>query len=147
MLHKGIGSHNTTTRLSSHFQRERTLFYLVCVLTKGSTLVIPASGVPTVTITSNITQGIVPLTVVFTATTSGTVENWLWNFGDCAVSPNNCIAMTGSVVTHTYTSVGTFEVGLVVGNEAGSYQTKYHQITVLSSPPVRNTYLPIIEKQ
>jgi len=74
-----------------------------------------APGAPTATFTADVTSGTVPLTVTFTAVTSGTVEHWLWSFGD------DSTAFTGPVVSHTYVTSDTFDVSLTVSNTHGSF--------------------------
>ena len=88
------------------------------------------SGAPTATFSADVTEGTAPLTVTFTAVTSGTVEGWLWTFGDGGQ------ATTGPVVTHVYTTPGLFDVSLTVSNTYGSYTTnKPGYITVNEPAP------------
>ena len=58
-------------------------------------------------------SGSVPLTVAFTNTSTGTITNQLWNFGD-----NN--TSTAINPSHTYTNTGGFTVSLTVFGPAGS---------------------------
>jgi PGF-pre-PGF domain-containing protein len=61
---------------------------------------------------SNLTNGIVPLTVQFNDTSTGSPASWNWNFGDGATS-------TEQNPTHTYFSAGTYNVNLLVSNADG----------------------------
>jgi uncharacterized repeat protein (TIGR01451 family) len=61
-------------------------------------------------------QGVVPLTVVFTDTSTGTVAGRSWVFGDGGIATS-----TGaSPLEHTYTSTGSFTVSLTTTNPGGS---------------------------
>jgi autotransporter-associated beta strand protein len=66
--------------------------------------------------TQNVTSGFLPLVVTFTNQTTGVATGYLWSFGDGAIS-NTASAGT---VTHTYTSVGTYGVGLTATGTGGS---------------------------
>jgi PKD repeat protein len=72
-------------------------------------------GAPSATFSADVTSGTLPLTVTFSAVTSGTIEYWEWEFGDGGR------AFTGSVVSHTYTTAGIFDVSLTVSNTYGSF--------------------------
>jgi len=61
--------------------------------------------------TANITTGVIPLTVHFTDTSSGTPIAWLWTFGDGNTS-------TDQNPTHTYTTPGNYTVSLEVNGGA-----------------------------
>lgn len=73
--------------------------------------------------------GQVPLTVVFTDTSTGGVPTlWYWMFGDGtdAAGPN---------VTHTYTTPGNYTIVLEVANyDADVFETRPDYITVLPIP-------------
>lgn len=89
------------------------------------------TGVPTATFSANLTNGTAPLMVTFTASVSGTVEHWQWDFGD------GHLATTGPTVNHTYVTSGTFDVSLTVSNTYGSFSTnKLGYITVRKSNEV-----------
>jgi PKD repeat protein len=80
--------------------------------------------------------GKLPLTVVFTDTSTGTVTSWLWSFGD---------TMTSSLPspTHTYELTGTFTVTLTVSGSYGSdMEVKTDYVTVEQMD--RYVYLPIV---
>jgi PKD domain len=84
-------------------------------------------------------SGTVPLTVAFTDESTGVVDTWYWSFGDGNIS-------SAQNPTHTFTSPGTWNVSLVVGNATGSY-TCYGSVTVNSptlpsAPPPTATPAP-----
>jgi len=68
---------------------------------------------PVAGFTASPTSGIHPLAVVFTDTSTGLVDTWLWSFGDEVTS-------TLSSPTHTYTTKGTYTVTLTVSGPGGS---------------------------
>jgi PKD repeat protein len=61
------------------------------------------------------TNGAAPLTVVFTNTSSGSLTNSEWDFGDGNTATNGSTVN----VTNTYAAAGTYTVNLVV---AGSWR-------------------------
>ena len=74
------------------------------------------------------TSGTVPLTVSFTNSSTGTITNQLWSFGDGGAS-------TAANPSHTYTNTGSFTVSLAVFGAGGSNmlaRTSY--ITVTAAP-------------
>ncbi|MBN1872676.1 MAG: PKD domain-containing protein, partial [Anaerolineae bacterium] len=97
-------------------------------------------GVPTANFSADVVSGVAPLTVTFTAVTSGTVEGWQWQFGDGGN------AVTGPVIQHTYVTSGTFDVSLLVSNTHGNYTaSKPDYISVWTSGESEvNIYLPLI---
>jgi PKD repeat protein len=102
-------------------------------------MVNPAPGVPTADFSADITSGIVPLQVTFTAVTTGTVDTWAWNFGDGGT------AASGPVVSHTYITPGRYPVSLVVSNGNGSFTvSKPGYIFVL--PDLTYRYIPLVSK-
>ena len=81
------------------------------------------------------TSGIVPLTVVFTNTSTGDYTTSLWGFGDEVTST------LGSPI-HIYTAVGEYTVTLMVSGPGGSdTETKAEHITVQEEYGI---YLPLI---
>ena len=97
-------------------------------------------GTPTATFSADVVSGTAPLTVTFTAVTSGTVEHWLWSFGD------GDTAFTGPVVNHTYATSDTFDVSLTVSNTHGSFiVSKPNYVTVRTKDEESHfIYLPLI---
>jgi autotransporter-associated beta strand protein len=85
-------------------------------LSAGVISVAPASVSPTAGFSAAPTNAYVLQTVVFTNTSTGTITNWFWNFGD----GNTFSTGTGSNVTHAYSSAGTNTVSLIVTGPSGS---------------------------
>jgi PKD repeat protein len=81
-------------------------------------------------------SGIVPLTVQFTdRSTGGSPTMWNWSFGD-GIWVNTTDSSFASP-SHTYTSVGTYTVNLMVSNAGGNdTKIKNNYITVSIVPPV-----------
>ena len=65
------------------------------------------------------------------STSSGTITNWAWTFGDGAMSTNPS-------PSHTYMTAGTYTVALAVFDDNGNsgVVTQMNYITVLDPPPV-----------
>jgi autotransporter-associated beta strand protein len=82
---------------------------------------------PVASFTGYPTSGIEPLSVTFTDTSTGTISNRFWDFGD---SSTTNIATT--VVVHTY-AAGTYAVKLVVTGPVGaSTNTQPNYVTALT---------------
>jgi PKD repeat protein len=62
---------------------------------------------------ANITSGNPGMVVAFTPITTGTITQWLWNFGDGGTS-------TAQTPTHTYNLAGSYTVSLTVTGSTGS---------------------------
>jgi len=86
-----------------------------------------STSAPEANFTANTTSGLVPQTVKFTDTSTGTPTNWTWDFGDESTS-------TEQNPTHIYKSEGTYTVKLTVKNSLGSdSEEKTGYITVGSA--------------
>jgi PKD repeat protein len=91
-----------------------------------------ASAMPTVTsINGSVTNGFAPLTVVFSSTTTGSITNYVWNFGD----GNSVTNTTSASVTNTYVANGSYTVTLTVNGAAGSGSLALANYIVLASAP------------
>jgi parallel beta-helix repeat protein len=76
------------------------------------------------------TQGTYPLNVNFTDKSTGTVNSWLWDFGDNQTSAEKSPG-------HTYTQAGKYTVSLTITGPGGSdVETKVDYITVTVPKPV-----------
>ena len=92
------------------------------------TISIGSGTPPSATFTASPTNGTEPLVVTFTDTSTGTITNRYWDFGDGGTTN-----VTTNSVTHTY-AAGTNDVTLVVsGSDGVSTNTKPDYITVLSA--------------
>jgi PKD repeat protein len=75
------------------------------------------------------TSGKVPLSVLFTDTSTGSPTTWYWDFGDGTNA-------TDRNPVHTYTTPGKYTVSLTVTNAGGSNtKTRTEYITVKGTPP------------
>jgi uncharacterized repeat protein (TIGR01451 family) len=88
---------------------------------------------PIASFTGTPTAGLEPLTVTFTDTSTGTITNRSWSFGDGGTTntPNTTVA-------YTYNSAGTNTVVLVVSGPVGASTPFSHinYITVTNIPPL-----------
>ncbi len=62
--------------------------------------------------------GIAPKAVTFTDSSTGTLTNWLWNFGVAGSSIS--ASSPGNSQTYTYINPGTYQVKLVVSGHSGT---------------------------
>lgn len=74
-------------------------------------------------------QGIAPLQVQFTSTSTGNPTNYYWNFDD----PTSGVANTSTLInpSHTFNNPGTYYVGLYVSNSTSS-DSCFYEIVVTS---------------
>ena len=97
---------------------------LLCPLDGGGTCA--ATG-PTANFSGTPTNGTAPLLVTFTDTSSGTITDRFWDFGDSSTTNT-----TTNAVVHTY-DAGVYTVELVVAGPGGvSTNTQPNYITVLT---------------
>ena len=99
----------------------------------GSSSPAPSAG----TVSSTVTNGFYPLTVVFTNTASGSITQWVWNFGNGNIITNT----TGANVTNTYAADGDYTVSLTVYGPGGSSTNILANYIVTSPVPKINTAL------
>jgi PKD repeat protein len=98
-------------------------------------LVVTAPEVSTVaSFTGSPTVGGAPLPVLFADTSTGTITNRFWSFGDGATSNTTLISLT-----HIYSSTGTFDVSLTVFGVTGT-----NTLTMPSYITATNVPLPSI---
>ena len=87
---------------------------------------------PVAHFTATPTNGGAALTVNFTDTSSGSITNWAWTFGDGGTTN-----LTTSSVVYTYNTPGNYSVTEIVQGPGGwSTNTVSNYITVLTPPPV-----------
>ncbi|HEY1786643.1 MAG TPA: PKD domain-containing protein [Verrucomicrobiae bacterium] len=98
--------------------------------TRASAVTAPAAG----TIAASATNGFGPLTVVFTNTASGTITDWVWNFGNGTIITNT----TGGGVTNTYATAGNYTVTLTVYGPGGTATNTVANFIVASPKPKIN---------
>jgi len=98
--------------------------YSVTVLSLQESIVANFTATPT--------SGNAPLPVTFTDTSTGTITNRFWNFGDGTTSTS-----LATSVQHTYTTARTNTVQLIVSGPAGvSTNTQSNYIVVTTPSPV-----------
>jgi PKD repeat protein len=85
---------------------------------KSTTITVLRPVPPISSFSSNVTTGIVPLSVFFTDTCTNSPTSWNWNFGDG--TPNS----TQKNPTHIYSKAGSYTVILTANNAAGSNTVK-----------------------
>jgi PKD repeat protein len=96
----------------------------------GYITVTKTSSVPVVSFVTNITSGVVPLSVQFVDASTNSPSSWVWSFGDGGTS-------TLQNPAHTYTAAGTYAVTLTATNTIGSNTvTQPGYITVNAAVPV-----------
>jgi PKD repeat protein len=82
---------------------------------------------PVASFTATPTNGIAPLAVTFTDTSTGAVTNWFWNFGD-----GHSTNLATSTAAYTYSTGGLYTVTEIVSGPAGvSTNTQLGYISVL----------------
>ncbi len=99
----------------------------------SSTNAVIGSGatIPSASFSGTPTTGLVSLAVIFTDSSTGTITNRSWTFGDGG-STNTL----NTTVAYTYNSVGTDTVTLVVAGPLGvSTNTRVNYIVVTNGPP------------
>jgi PKD repeat protein len=85
------------------------------------------------------TNGFAPLTVVFTNTSTGSITNWLWSFGDGHSVTN----ITSVNVTNIYAAAGTYAVTETVTGAGGASTNKLTgYITAYATPKLSSATLP-----
>ncbi|MCB9459845.1 MAG: PKD domain-containing protein [Anaerolineaceae bacterium] len=86
---------------------------------------------PVASFTADPTSGSAPLTVAFTSTSTGDVENFSWDFNGDGTPDNT----TDATATFTYDTAGDYNVTLTV-NGAGTSNSTSQVISVTSAAPV-----------
>ena len=76
------------------------------------------------------TNGIRPLAVTFSNSSTGTYTNQFWDFGDGTTTNT-----TGATVSHTYTLAGSYAVSLTVSGQVGANTKTRTEYVVVSDPP------------
>lgn len=74
------------------------------------------NDVPSAEFTASISEGVVPMAVTFTDISLGLATTLQWSFGD-GQSTNTA---AGAIITHTYTTAGTYTASLTASGAAGT---------------------------
>jgi len=85
----------------------------------------PVDGKPTAAFSISSTSGTAPLTTRFTNTSTGTIDTFLWSFGDGSTSSDPS-------PSHVYTVPGTYAVTLSVSGTGGTSSTTQAGAVVVS---------------
>jgi fibronectin-binding autotransporter adhesin len=96
------------------------------VLTNGATSTTPPAPVAGIGALS-ITNIFVTQSVTFTNLSSGSITNWIWNFGDGSPAVTNA---TGVNISHQYNAVGVWLANLTVVGAGGSNTSGNLTVTV-----------------
>ena len=93
----------------------------------GVTLTV-GSPLPVASFTGSPTNGVAPLTVTFTDTSTGSITNWSWSFGDGGTTN-----LATNSVLYTYNTAGVYSVAEIVSGPGGSStNTQVNYVTVLT---------------
>jgi autotransporter-associated beta strand protein len=99
-----------------------------------STVVTPPP--PVAGFSASPTNIFVTQTVTFTDASTGSITNWVWNYGDGSSVTNG----SNASVNHAYTTVGNYTASLIV-NGAGGSSTNTVAIVVKPNPVIGNAVL------
>ena len=88
------------------------------------------------------TSGFAPLQVVFTDDSTGSITNWLWNFGDGTMLDNSA----NRNVTHTYAAGGSYTVSFTVTGPEGT-NTSTLSGFIVSSPTAVVSHVSLSDGQ
>jgi PKD repeat protein len=92
------------------------------------TIPIPLTA-PVASFTASPTNGFAPLAVTFMDTSSGTITNRFWDFGDATTT--NTVATT---IGHTYNTNGSFTVQLIVSGPGGVSSNTQTGCIIVAAP-------------
>jgi len=101
-------------------------------LSASGTMTFTRDGAPVASFTGTPLTGSAPLPVIFSDTSTGTITNWLWNFGDGHTYTNNY----GGTATNTYAANGSYTVTLTVSGPTGANTSTVASYVVVSSGTV-----------
>ncbi|HEV2392215.1 MAG TPA: choice-of-anchor D domain-containing protein [Verrucomicrobiae bacterium] len=113
----GFGSSNVVVRFAPTSAGSFSNAAVFASSGGGSTNALLGVGAvaPVASFTASPTSGTPPLLVSFADTSTGTITNRLWNFGDGGITNT-----TLSGVNHSYAAVGTYAVSLTVNGPVGT---------------------------
>jgi hypothetical protein len=101
------------------------------VVTTATSVILTNFQVLLASFTPSATNGAAPLAVTFTDTSTGSITNRTWNFGDGTVTNT-----TATSVTHTYSEAGTNSVTLTVAGGAGTNTASLNLFVTAPAPSV-----------
>jgi PKD repeat protein len=119
-LYRGtLTTNNTASILAIGTTPDPSRGYTVDISSNGYVnLIVGPAIAPTAGFISNPAGGMVPLTVTFTDSSTGTITNRFWDFGDSTTLNSTVIHPV-----HTYSAIGTYTVALTVSGPLGSNTT------------------------
>jgi PKD repeat protein len=97
-------------------------------LSPSGTMTFTRAAAPVASFTGTPLTGSAPLTVVFNNTSSGTITNWSWSFGDGHTFTNTA----SGTATNTYTTAGSYTVKLTVTGALGTNTSSVTNYVVVS---------------
>ena len=98
-------------------------------LVDPGSLIVQAPPIPEADFTLDPSTGCLPVTVDFSDASSGSIDSWLWDFGDGGTSAEQN-------PTHEYTASGAFDVTLIVTNVGGADTLTVAGAVSVGLPPV-----------
>ncbi|MGQ0827861.1 MAG: PKD domain-containing protein, partial [Bacteroidota bacterium] len=140
----GNGNSSTLQNPSAVYSTPGTYTVTLVASKSGSsstkTATITIFGKPTANFTTSAMPSCVGQTITFTdgSTGGGTLTSWAWDFGD-----GNILTTSTGVVTHSYSSGGTFPVSLIVTDNNGCSSSIIKSVIVLASPVAAFTGTPL----
>lgn len=124
---------NSTSQSPEHTYANPGTYSVILTVSSGtatssrSATISVAPAKPVADFSATPTEGILPLTVSFTDSSTGDVSDWLWSFGDGDIS-------TSQNPTHTYWDAGTYETSLTVTGPRGASDPVFSSIIVNPIP-------------
>ena len=110
-------------------------------LTDSTTAQITVHALPIANFTYSPDPPLAGKDVIFDASVSydpdGTIVSYTWNFGD-----SNVTTVTTPIITHVYTTLGTYTVNLTVTDNDGLEDSVVHLVEVHAPPVASFTYSP-----
>ncbi len=91
---------------------------------------VPSANPPVASFSADPTSGSYPLTVTFSDTSTGTVTNRTWDFGDGTTTNT-----AASSVEHIYSSIGSYTVEMIADGPAGSDTNTVVDLISVEEPP------------
>lgn len=136
----GLASTNSTPASGSAFPVGTNIVTCLAIDATGNTnactfhVTVNQVDPPAVEFSASPTTGAPPLSVTFTDTSSGSITNRVWVFGDG--QGTNVVV---SFANHTYTNTGSFTVSLTVFGPGGSSNQTRIAYIVVGNPPSDST--------
>ena len=138
----GNGQSSTTPNPSISYNTPGTFTVKLVTLfenqTSEATQIIVINPSVTTTLTANRNYICTPGNIDFSATATGNINSYLWNFGDGSAP----VTTTTSNISHVYSSFGVFTATVKATDVSGCFANNSTTITV-QNPPVTGTVSPV----